>query len=1044
MRARFASGGISFVFLLLLIVFGHAAEFPGEHWAKATPAEANLDEAKLNEARDYALTGGGSGYVVRGGKLVLAWGDAAQRYDLKSSTKSFGSAALGLAIQDGKMQLSDKARKFHPTLGTPPDTNTQTGWIDEITIQHLASQTAGFDKAGGYVPLLFAPGTEWSYSDSGPNWLAECITLAYRRDLDELMSERLFTPIGIRRSDLVWRKNQYRPDLIDGIKRREFGAGISANVDAMARFGLLWLRGGEWNGTRILPREYVDKVRTTAPGLKVRLPEQYGTASNHYGLLWWNNADEKIEGVPVDTYWTWGLYDSLIVVMPTLDLVVARAGQSWKRTPNADHYDVLKPFLLPIVQAARTKAEPKKTPGASAAPYPPSPIIQGIEWAPRESIIHQAKGSDNWPMTWADDDALYTAYGDGNGFEPFVSGKLSLGLAKITGTPPGIRGVNIRTESGEALGDGKRGRKASGMLCVDGVLYLLVRNAANAQLGWSSDHGTTWTWADWKFTESFGCPTFLNFGKNYADARDGYVYLYSQDSDSAYERTDRFVMARVPKERLRERGAYEFFVKLDPSARPIWSRNVAERGAVFTNPGACYRSGITYDAGLRRYLWCHIGPGNDTRYTGGFAIYDAPEPWGPWTTAFHTETWDVGPGETNSLPAKWMSKDGKTVHLVFSGDDHFSVRRGTIALRGKASKSEPYFPPPESQGGWRMLTKPEDIRDVAGMDAAKLDALREWLLKSDDRKFAAVVIRRGHVVLQVERGNSAVTDSRRVASVSKAICATVLAIASEWSQQGKTPRKMTFEDRAFDFIPWAQPLSDPRKAQITVKQLFNHTSGICPEATGARNEGTWQYVLGHTGDPKTAELAFNPGTACGYSTLALHHASLVCENVTGKPYDQFAIEALLQPIGCEHWWFESFDGDAQHGRHPSHSIGLPARDLARIGYCMLHDGRWSDRQIIPKWFVEQTASPTHDVRTPELRFKMNAQVFSHGWQLPALLGKDGADLPRDAREKPGSGGQLLAFVPSLDLVIARQTGSSGDWQYEEFLRRACAAVLRAN
>ena len=105
---------------------------------------------------------------------------------------------------------------------------------------------------------------------------------------------------------------------------------------------------------------------------------------------------------------------------------------------------------------------------------------------------------------------------------------------------------------------------------------------------------------------------------------------------------------------------------------------------------------------------------------------------------------------------------------------------------------------------------------MARVEPGKLDELREWLLKSDDRDFAAVVIRHGYIVLQVERGNSAATDSRRVASVSKAVCATVLAIASEWSRQGKTPRKMTFEDHAFDFIPWAQPLSDSRKAQITI------------------------------------------------------------------------------------------------------------------------------------------------------------------------------------------------------------------------------------
>jgi CubicO group peptidase (beta-lactamase class C family) len=661
-----------------------AAEFPAEHWSTATATEAGLDEAKLNEARDYALSSGGSGYITRGGKLVLAWGDAAQRYDIKSSTKSFGAAALGLAIKDGKMKLEDKARLHHPTLGTPPDENAKTGWLDEVTILHLASQTAGFEKPGGYTPQLFKPGTMWDYSDSGPNWLAECITLAYRRDVDELMFERIFTPLGIKRTDLVWRKNSYRPDLIDGIKRREFGAGISMNVDAMARFGLLWLRGGVWNGAQILPRDFVNQVRTTVPGvpgLPVRKPEDYGQAVNHYGLLWWNNADENIEGLPLDTYWTWGLYDSLIVVMPSLDIVVARAGQSWKRTKGADHYEVLKPFLLPIVAAVKGGAPPKKTSAQFASPYPPSPVIKGIEWAPADTIIRLAKGSDNWPMTWADDDAQYTAYGDGNGFEPFVKGKLSMGLARVTGAPPDIHGENIRSETAEAKGDGKRGRKASGMLSVDGVLYLLVRNAENSQLGWSRDHGATWTWADWKFTESFGCPAFLNFGKDYAGARDGFVYVYSQDADSAYERADRFVMARVPKEKIRDRAAYEFFVKLDPNDQPTWSKDVKERGAVFTNPGACYRSGISYNAGLKRYLWCQIGPGNDTRYTGGFAIYDAPEPWGPWTTAFHTDLWDTGPGESNSLPTKWMSADGRTVHLVFSGGDHFAVRKGTLIVR---------------------------------------------------------------------------------------------------------------------------------------------------------------------------------------------------------------------------------------------------------------------------------------------------------------------------------------------------------------------------
>ncbi len=98
---------------------------------------------------------------------------------------------------------------------------------------------------------------------------------------------------------------------------------------------------------------------------------------------------------------------------------------------------------------------------------------------------------------------------------------------------------------------------------------------------------------------------------------------------------------------------------------------------------------------------------------------------------------------------------------------------------------------------------------------------------------------------------------------------------------------------------------------------------------------------------------------------------------------------------------------------------------------------------MPQWFVEETAAPTHDVKEPELRFHRAAESFSHGWELPARLTDGrGRGIPKDARFKPGSGGQMVAFVPSLDLVVTRQTGSSGAWQYEEYVRRACAAVMQ--
>ena len=105
--------------------------FPGESWADKTPAEMDLDAGKLAAARDYALTGEGSGMIVRDGYAVMRWGDQAKRYDLKSSTKSLGSTLLGVAILDGKIQLDDLAIKHQPSLGIPPEDNAKTGWIEK-------------------------------------------------------------------------------------------------------------------------------------------------------------------------------------------------------------------------------------------------------------------------------------------------------------------------------------------------------------------------------------------------------------------------------------------------------------------------------------------------------------------------------------------------------------------------------------------------------------------------------------------------------------------------------------------------------------------------------------------------------------------------------------------------------------------------------------------------------------------------------------------------------------------------------------------------
>jgi hypothetical protein len=230
---------------------------------------------------------------------------------------------------------------------------------------------------------------------------------------------------------------------------------------------------------------------------------------------------------------------------------------------------------------------------------------------------------------------------------------------------------------------------------VDGVFYLWLFHAdergGQAQLAVSEDHAESWTFADWKFAE-FGLCTFVNYGRNYAGARDNYVYMVTHDGPMADGPADRMILTRVPKERIAKREAYEFYVETDAAGTPAWSREIEARGAVFQHWDACLRSGISYNAPLGRYLWWqHIPqpPGHkdrgDTRFEGGFGIYEAPEPWGPWRTVYFTEQWDVGPGERAEFPPKWISADGQTLYLTFSGDDNFCIRKARLEIAASSA-----------------------------------------------------------------------------------------------------------------------------------------------------------------------------------------------------------------------------------------------------------------------------------------------------------------------------------------------------------------------
>lgn len=330
---------------------------------------------------------------------------------------------------------------------------------------------------------------------------------------------------------------------------------------------------------------------------------------------------------------------------------------------------------------------------ASAAPYPASQNITRLEWD--SDVVKLVDGAgDNWPIAWVDDDLQITSYGDGKGFSDRKP-RLTLGFAKIFGDPPNHRAEDLVSDADALMGGGPSGIKSSGMLMVDKILYMFVRNYkpansddyTNSRLAWSSNLGVNWTWADWHFSDTFGCPEFVQFGKSYQQARDEYVYIVSQDNDNAYKFSPDIVMLRVSKDKVSDRNCYEFFAGLNPTGKPIWSSDIAERKPIFTDPNGTQRIAITYNAALSRYILTttHLPQGSEATHTPALGVFDAPEPWGPWTTVYYNDHWSEDfRTYHHKFPTKWMSDDGKTMWLLFSGLDggyySFCLRKATLEI----------------------------------------------------------------------------------------------------------------------------------------------------------------------------------------------------------------------------------------------------------------------------------------------------------------------------------------------------------------------------
>ena len=696
--------------ILLLLFSNPLLRASGFSWQPSTPEEAGFSAQGLEQlTTELEISGTKSLLVIRDGKIVTEWYGEGRTRDTSHYSASLAKALVGgislmLALDDENIVLDAPACRYIPEWRTD-------GKKALITIRQLATHTSGLEdatvtpeellelKAEGieikdshmdlpgwkgqfwrkdpdpftvsrdHALVRTTPGTRFAYSNPGMAMLSYAVTTAISKtshpDIRSLLRSRIMEPLGIREDE--WSIGYEKTYEVNGLNLVANWGGGSFTPRAVARIGQMLLQGGKWEGRSIISPESIS-LATSYAGMP--LPER--PSENPFmgsGLGWYSNFDGIWPGIPRDTFCGAGAGNQVLLVIPSLKLVVVRNGSNlfdpekkeafW----GAMYLKLFKPLMEAFIE-------------------PPCPASDlSVEFEPLDTIIRQAEGSDNWPSTWADDGAIYTGYGDGWGFEPRTEIKLSLGLARITGSPDDFTGMNIRSVTGERTGQGPAGPKVSGMLMVDRQLYMLARNTGNSRLAWSGDHGKTWEWSDWTLKSSFGCPSFINYGKNFAGAPGNYVYIISPESETAYESADGLVMARVPKLQIKDRNSYEFLAGTDPGDKPVWSNDIRLRKTFFRNPGLTYRTNMSWNQALNKYFMCQVNYGDAPRFQGGFGIYESDNPWGPWKTVFYTREWDTGPGESMNIPVKWISPDGLTMYLVFSGNDSLSVRKMQLSQK---------------------------------------------------------------------------------------------------------------------------------------------------------------------------------------------------------------------------------------------------------------------------------------------------------------------------------------------------------------------------
>ena len=321
--------------------------WPTDEWLTVTPERLNMSSSKFEEMYDYIQMNSvnlHSVLIVRNNFIVeesflqnyvrrdedyfapnwMVPTGANHMHHIWSCTKSVISLLIGIAIEMGYIDnISQTIYEFFEDYWHPSYDIRKK----DVTIEHLLTQTSGFpygyyETYQSYIEeslnetLLFDPGTNWEYSNTGCMLLSGIINVTTGMKTSEFAREYLFEPIGISQEDWSWWQDY------QGTTSGAYGLHISPR--AMARIGILCLNYGSWNGTQVVPEEWIEESIT---------PSFF----SGYGYLWWLNPVYYLAG---------GYLGQWITMIPEYNITVILTAEIAEGTYSSRYNFIINTFII--------------------------------------------------------------------------------------------------------------------------------------------------------------------------------------------------------------------------------------------------------------------------------------------------------------------------------------------------------------------------------------------------------------------------------------------------------------------------------------------------------------------------------------------------------------------------------------------------------------------------------------------------------------------------------------------------------------------------